>query len=121
MHCDCRNRLSCGLRQLAEEYDARFARRRMNDRERAEKDLSNSAVVFEPGKCIKCGICVGIADRSGEHPGLTFVNRGMRVRVAVPFDGALDDVPQEILDECAEKCPTGALAFAAGDDEREEG
>jgi NADH dehydrogenase/NADH:ubiquinone oxidoreductase subunit G len=73
----------------------------------------NCAVLFEPGKCIKCELCVQIAARAGEPLGLTFVGRGFDVRLSVPFQGTLDDALQKVADDVVAACPTGALDFSA--------
>ena len=68
-------------------------------------------MVFEPGKCIKCGLCVKISKRAGEELGVTFIGRGYNMQVAVPFGEALQEGLKKAADECVEICPTGALAF----------
>ena len=70
-----------------------------------------AGVIFEPGKCITCGICVEIAAQSREPLGLTFIGRGFDVRVGVPLGRSLDDALQLVAEECVRHCPTGALAF----------
>ena len=70
-----------------------------------------SGVVYEPGKCIDCGLCIQIAARGREPLGLTFIGRGFDVRVGVPFDRSLDEALGALAAECVEACPTGALCF----------
>lgn len=115
MHCDCLDRVTCKLRKLADEYGAVFSRRRRDERAGVEKDISGGEIVFESGKCIKCGICVGIAGAEAET-GLTFVNRGMSVKVRAPFDGKFGDLPVDVLRKCARSCPTGAIGFVGGEE-----
>ncbi|MFW5871437.1 MAG: 2Fe-2S iron-sulfur cluster-binding protein [Verrucomicrobiota bacterium] len=114
MHCECLDRVTCKLRNLADEYDAVFRRRRRDERAGVEKDISAGEIVFESGKCIKCGICVGIADDAAGR-GLTFINRGMSVKVRAPFDGKFGDLPVDVLRKCAQSCPTGAIGFVGGE------
>jgi NADH dehydrogenase/NADH:ubiquinone oxidoreductase subunit G len=68
-------------------------------------------VLLEPGKCIKCGICVEITRAAGVVPGLTFVGRGLSSRVRVPFGEPLASGLGEVALQCVRACPTGALAL----------
>ena len=68
---------------------------------------------FEPQKCIKCELCVQIANRAGEELGLSFVGRGFDVELAVPFGHSFEEGLARSAKECVAACPTGALAFAA--------
>ena len=65
--------------------------------------------MYEPGKCIDCGLCIQIAERAGEELGLTFVGRGFNVRMAAPFDAGMAEGLRRVAAECAEACPPGAL------------
>ena len=67
-------------------------------------------MIFEPGKCIVCGICVQLAEAGREELGLTYVGRGFDVRVAVPFDRGLDEGLKKVAHRVVAACPTGALA-----------
>jgi NADH dehydrogenase/NADH:ubiquinone oxidoreductase subunit G len=68
-------------------------------------------LVYEPGKCISCGICVRITEQQREEPGLTFIGRGFDVKVAVPFDKSIKEGLTISADDVVRACPTGALAF----------
>jgi NADH dehydrogenase/NADH:ubiquinone oxidoreductase subunit G len=68
-------------------------------------------VIFEPGKCIDCGLCIQIATVAKEPLGLTFVGRGFDVRVGVPFDRSLEEALGRVAAECIAACPTAALAW----------
>jgi NADH dehydrogenase/NADH:ubiquinone oxidoreductase subunit G len=71
--------------------------------------------VFEPGKCIRCGICVRLAAKYNERPGLTYMGRGYDVEIAVPFDENIKDAIKKAGSLLAEACPTGAIALRAGE------
>ena len=86
--CDCRKADTCRLRQAAEQLGARryyytAPRRKVDVR------IDHSLVIYEPGKCIRCGNCLRMAEKAGEPLGLTFVGRGFEVRVTAPLDDAL--------------------------------
>ena len=110
LHCDCRGLSSCKLRRYAEIYGADPARYR-GQRARFQQYLQHSAVIYEPGKCINCGLCIQIAQAAGEPLGLTFVGRGFDVRVGVPFSGSMEQALSRVAAECVAACPTSALAL----------
>jgi ferredoxin len=108
--CGCRAHGNCRLERYAEMYGVdtgRFG----SHRRPYEVIGRDGSVMFEPGKCIKCELCVQIALRAKEPLGLSFVGRGFDVRVSVPFAGDMDDGLQKVAAECIAACPTGALAF----------
>ncbi|NLI01497.1 MAG: NAD(P)-binding protein [Chthonomonadales bacterium] len=108
LRCACAKASDCRLRSFAEQYGAqpiRFA----GERRGFEIDDSHPDIVFEPGKCIACGICVRIAAEGREELGLGFVGRGFGVRTAVPFHSGMVEGLREVALACADACPTGAL------------
>jgi formate dehydrogenase major subunit len=108
--CGCRKADCCRVRSLATEYGAdvyRFA----GARRRFSQDLSHPEVIYEPGKCICCDACVRIAAAAHEEPGLAMIGRGFDVAVAVPFGQPLSSGLRKVARQCAEACPTGALAL----------
>jgi formate dehydrogenase major subunit len=110
LSCGCRKADCCSVRSLASAHLAdpyRYA----GARRRFAQDLSHPEIVYEPGKCIMCDACVRIAAASGEPVGLSIVGRGFDVSVAVPFDQPLSEGLREVARQCAEACPSGALAL----------
>jgi len=114
LHCDCRKPETCKLRLYAKEYGARPGRYK-NDRRLFEQRATHPDVIYEPGKCIACGLCVQVAERAREPLGLTFIGRGFDVRVNVPFGRSLAEGLQRVAAECVAACPTGALAMKKSD------
>jgi NADPH-dependent glutamate synthase beta subunit-like oxidoreductase len=111
LHCDCRKPLACKLRQYADQYEASPSKYD-GDRRLFEQQVHPAGVVYEPGKCIACGICIQIAASHREALGLTFIGRGFAVRVGVPFNRSIAEGLAETAAECAAACPTGALAIS---------
>jgi len=110
LHCDCRKADNCKLRQYARDYEAQ-PNRYKSQRRLFTQQLQHPDIIYEPGKCIDCGICIETAAKAGEKLGLTFVGRGFDVRVAVPFNHSLAQALKHSADQCVKACPTGALAF----------
>ena len=110
MHCDCRKPKSCKLRRYSHIYGARQSRFR-GERRAFEQYRQEGGIVYEPGKCINCGICISICEKWKEPLGLTFIGRGFSVRVGVPLGEPFSQALTAAARECVEACPTGALAF----------
>jgi ferredoxin len=108
--CDCRKAQYCKLRQWAAKYGAKPTRYK-GTRRLFSQSSDHPSVVYEPGKCIDCGLCIQVATQAGEQFGLTFVGRGFDVRVKVPFEKSLAEGLKISGANCVEACPTGALAF----------
>jgi NADPH-dependent glutamate synthase beta subunit-like oxidoreductase len=109
LRCDCRKPVACKLRRYADLYGARPARYK-GERRPFTQYADHPDLVYEPGKCIACGICIRIAEAARERLGLAFIGRGFRVRVGVPFGETVAEGLRETGLACAEACPTGALA-----------
>ena len=111
LHCDCRKRTTCQLRKWATEYGVEM--RKYTAAELPEYRIigREGDVILEPGKCIKCGLCVEIAKKYGEDIGLTFVGRGFGMEIHVPFGETLDRGIKESAAECIAACPTAAISW----------
>jgi ferredoxin len=112
MHCDCRKADACRLRDYSEAYGARQAHFKGVSRKPFASIREHPRVIYEPGKCVACGICVRITRKAGAALGLAFEGRGFGVRVSAPFDASLAAALEETAAACVEACPTGALADA---------
>jgi ferredoxin len=111
LDCDCSRRKTCRLRRLADELGADARRFPGEEAKRFERASGTGGLSFEPGKCIKCGICVRIAERGGDRPGLAFTGRGFDLRLRVPFNVDIGTALPATAAECVARCPTGALAW----------
>jgi ferredoxin len=118
MHCDCRKRNSCSLRHYCTEYEVDKRKYKTTDQEPVELIGQNEGVVFEPGKCIKCGLCIEISEQAGEQWGLAFIGRGFDVQIRVPLNRALEEGLTVSAKDCIEACPTGAIAYRNKEDIR---
>jgi formate dehydrogenase major subunit len=108
--CGCRAVNDCTLRALTDEYGVDPSRFAGQHRDYAVDD-SHPDILFEPGKCILCGICARMCDEVLKVPALGFVNRGFDARIAPPLRKTLAEVDFEGIVKLVESCPTGALTL----------
>ncbi len=109
LHCDCRDLENCRLRLYSDEYEADQKRFRSEERHLCRKLDQHELVIYEPSKCIKCGVCVRITEKYREDYGLTFIGRGFEVVVGIPFNESLASGLKVAAAEVAKACPTGAI------------
>lgn len=111
MHCDCRNPESCKLRLFSDDFGAGQKRFQTSERKIVQKFVHREGIVYEPAKCIKCGICVRLTQQYQEEFGFTFIGRGFDVKIGIPFNESVQNALRKTAALVAEKCPTGALAI----------
>ena len=80
-------------------------------RRRYQQDASHAAVLFEPGKCIACGLCIEIAASAGETLGLSFIGRGFDVAPQRAIGRCNGRGAKKSAAACVAGCPTAALAW----------
>jgi len=110
LKCDCSGLSKCRLRQWAIELGARTGGYH-GQRRRSRIVRASSGLVFDPGKCILCGLCIQITGDAAGLDGLAYAGRGFDVTVAAPFNRSLDECLARTASECVAACPTGALVF----------
>lgn len=111
MNCDCRKSESCKLRLYSQEYNIDRKKYSSANRKAVRKHFQHEVVVYEPEKCIRCGLCIEITASRGEVYGLTYIGRGFDVRVEIPFNKELGEALTMTALECIDACPTGALSL----------
>jgi ferredoxin len=111
IHCDCRKIETCKLRLFADAYRADQKRFGSQERKTVKKIFEHGKALYEPAKCVKCGICVRITAQHKDEFGLTFIGRGFDIEIGIPFQEGLHSGLDQIADEVIRACPTGALAF----------
>lgn len=108
LHCDCRKIDSCKLREYSDQYGA-VQKRFYYEERKAVRKFFHDAIVYEPEKCIKCGICVRLTTKHQEKYGFTYIGRGFDVEIGVPFNESINEGLKSIALKVADACPTGAL------------
>jgi len=111
LHCDCRAIDNCKLRTYSDQYQVDQKRFKTSERRNITKQMNHSSVVYEPQKCIKCGICVRLTEKHSEKFGFTYIGRGFDVEIGIPFNEELKDGLTKIALKVAEGCPTGAISL----------
>lgn len=115
LRCDCRKAESCKLRILSDKYEADQQKFKSAERKTIKKLFQNEVLVYEPEKCIKCGLCVEITKRNKDIVGLAYVGRGFDIQINIPFNKLLDEAIKNSALECISNCPTGAISNFKGE------
>ncbi len=111
MHCDCRKAETCSLRDYADLYGVKQREYQPDDRNRHAQVRQHGDVMYEPEKCIKCGLCIRITELHKEALGLTWIGRGFDVTISTPFNTELSTAVTTTAAECVDVCPTAALSY----------
>ena len=111
LHCDCRAIDDCKLRSYSDQYQADQKRFKTSERRNITKMMNHRSVVYEPQKCIKCGICIRLTEKYSEKFGFTYIGRGFDVEIGVPFNEELELGLTATAEKVAKGCPTGAISL----------
>lgn len=102
LHCACDGRADCQLRSLATKAGIKVSRYGVQSSLPVKEQIPvTGRLVYEPAKCIRCGLCV-----YNTQDGFTFERRGFDMRVVIP-----EESKKHVSEKIAELCPTGALVL----------
>ncbi len=73
-------------------------------------DASNPFFLFDPKKCVVCGICVRTCDEVVGLGALGFINRGYKTVIGTFGNKPFVESICESCGECVVRCPVGALS-----------
>jgi hypothetical protein len=111
MHCDCRKAETCSLRDYADLYGVKQREYQPDDRSKHEQIRQHGDILYEPEKCIKCGLCIRVTELHKERLGLTWIGRGFDITIATPFNTELNTAVTTTAADCVDACPTAALSY----------
>jgi ferredoxin len=111
LRCDCRAIDDCKLRIYSDQYSVDQRRFKTSKRRKITKMDNHSVIIYEPQKCIRCGICVRLTEKYGERFGFTYIGRGFDVEIGVPFNEDVKNALTETAVKVAKGCPTGAISL----------
>lgn len=104
----CEKAGSCLLQDLAYKYDIQESSYPVpSDRTLYQDD--NPFFIRDHPYCILCSRCIRVCDEVVGANAIDFVNRGVEVHVATPFDGPMKESTCVFCGNCVEICPTAAL------------
>ncbi|MEX0330440.1 MAG: NADH-dependent [FeFe] hydrogenase, group A6 [Puniceicoccaceae bacterium] len=104
----CGRNGNCELQTLAGEFCIRDDRFKRYVPE-IEPDKSNGSISIDFTKCIKCGRCIQVCQEMQNVWALSFLERGIKTRMAPAGDISLAESPCIKCGQCAAHCPTGAI------------
>ncbi len=104
----CGRNGNCELQELTADFGIRDIR--FDHIKTAEgRDRSTGSIVLDPSKCIKCGRCLEVCQHMQDVWALTFLERGIKTRMAPAGDINLAESPCVRCGQCSAHCPTGAI------------
>ena len=102
LHCACDGRADCKLRSLSTKASIKVTRYGVQSSLPIKEEIPvTGRLVYEPAKCIRCGLCV-----YNTQDGFTFERRGFDMRVVIP-----EESKKHVSEQIARLCPTGALTL----------
>lgn len=104
----CGRNNNCELQKLAADFGIRHESfpQYLPD---LKPDSSTKTIVLEPRKCILCGRCVQVCQKTQNVWALSFLDRGFDTRISPAGDIQLADSPCVACGQCSAHCPTGAI------------
>ncbi len=100
LHCACDGRSKCQLRQLSSQAGIKATRYGLQSSLPIKESIPvTDHLIYEPAKCIRCGLCV-----YNTQDGFTFERRGFDMKVVIP-----EESKKNVYEKIADLCPTGAL------------
>ncbi len=102
---------ACKLQDYAYRYQADEGRFGLPERRPVKPNYaaSSEAILYEPDKCILCGLCLTYCEEVQKAEALTFAGRIGQIEVSTAFGIDLDKSSCVLCGGCVEICPAGAM------------
>ena len=105
----CAKSMRCKLQTMAKELNVTEVRYKSTSETLKPLDLSSSALVRDPNKCILCGDCVRACAEIQGIGAIDFSGRGANAMVVPAFNKGLAEVDCVDCGQCSRVCPTAAI------------
>ncbi|WP_079413230.1 NADH-dependent [FeFe] hydrogenase, group A6 [Alkalithermobacter paradoxus] len=99
---------NCELQTLSEDLNVSKVEFEGTNPVKPVDDKSHS-IVRDPNKCVLCGRCVAVCQKTQGISVLDFTKRGFETEVAPAFDRSMADAPCIYCGQCITVCPVAAL------------
>jgi NADH-quinone oxidoreductase subunit G len=104
----CLKNGTCSLQRLSRTMGIDNIRYRSTVRNE-KHDISSSALIRDPNKCVLCGDCVRACEEIQGIGAIDFAWRGANAKVVPVFNRRLGEIECVDCGQCARVCPTGAI------------
>jgi len=107
----CEKDGSCKLQEYAYRYqveEERFGLAKHSDR-KPNYTTNSEAILYDPDKCILCGLCVNYCEQVQQVEALTFAGPPGKMEVSTAFGTDLHKSSCVLCGGCVEICPAGAM------------
>ncbi len=107
IECSCTAKGECSLKKHAERYKVApdmFKGKKPD----ASADTRHPDIIYDKGKCIRCGTCVKICSEVINKNLLALMRRGFNTEMRTAFDQGLPSYCKD-CGACIKECPVGAL------------
>ncbi|HPT03857.1 MAG TPA: [FeFe] hydrogenase, group A [Bacteroidales bacterium] len=104
----CERNGNCELQKLAIELNVR-ERRFPGKKNKYKTDPSSASIIRDPAKCILCGRCARVCEKTIGVSAIDFIGKGSKSIIGPAFNKGLNISSCINCGQCILVCPTGAL------------
>ena len=108
LECGCMDYDECDLFTRSNQYPVK-PERFFGDKVKLPQRDEHPSIIYDPNKCILCGMCVRICDEVMDNSALGLVDRGFGTAMMPAMKRHLSDTTCISCGQCISVCPVGAL------------